>query len=98
MNFGVASTGGLLGRDPVHLGLATRTSQLVASLAKSLVSWYIFARLRGRVLLDAGGTLSSPCGCLTEPSFIFIAVFLILLWAPNNSDYTTCGTFHVLWK
>jgi len=39
MIFGAAGIGGLLGKDPVCLGLATRTSQLVASLAKYLVSW-----------------------------------------------------------
>lgn len=96
MIFGVGSIGGLLEKGPVRLGLDT--SQLVASLAKYLVSWCVFARLRGRVLLGAEGTLSSTRNCSAEPSLIFIAVFLILLWAPNDSDYTKCSTFHVLWK
>lgn len=77
-----------LGKGPVRLGLATRTSQLAAALAKEWVSCCTFAGLRGRVLLDFRGTRSSTCSCSVEPSFIFIAVLLILLWAPNDSDYT----------
>lgn len=83
----------------VYLGLGTRSSQLAASLATCLLSWDIFARWRWWVLLGAQRTLLSTCNFfLSELSFLFIAFFLIFLWASNDSDYAKCGTFHVLWK
>lgn len=82
----------------MYLGLGTRTPQLAAFLARSLLS---LAFLPGG---DEGfcwvlGELSSPPVIFwSELSFLFIAVFLIFLWASNDSDYAKCSTFHVLWK